>query len=48
MVTVTFAVLLHAAAPVAIPVTVYVVVVVGDAITVAPLVVFNPIAGDQV
>ena len=48
MVTTTLAVLLHAAGPVVVPVTVYVVVPAGVAITVAPVVVFKPVAGDQV
>lgn len=34
--------------PLAVPVTVYVVVVVGEAVTVAPVVVFNPVPGDHV
>lgn len=45
-VTVVVAVLVHPF--VAVPVTVYVVVVVGDAITVAPVVTFSPVPGDQV
>lgn len=48
MVTTALAVLLHAAEPTVVPVTMYVVVVVGEATTVAPVVVFNPAAGDQV
>ena len=48
IVTVTLAVLLHAAEPEVDPVTIYVVVLVGEAMTVAPVVVFSPVAGDQV
>ena len=45
-VTVTCAVLVHPKAPV--PVTVYVVVEFGDAVTVEPVVGLKPVVGDQV
>lgn len=45
-VTVTVAVEVQPAASA--PVTVYTVVIVGEAVTIAPVVVFNPLAGDQV
>jgi len=44
-VTVTCAVCVH---PLRVPVTVYVVVVVGLAVTLAPVVLLNPVGGDHV
>ena len=47
-VTVTVVVFTHDGVPAVVPVTVYVVVEVGLAVTVAPLVALNPVAGDHV